>query len=177
MRIQSCIAAASALALAACGGPDKADGNGTAASSSAAAGGQVQLDPGEWEMTMETLNVDAPGMPPAFAAAMKSAPKTHRTCMTAEEAKGPKGDIFAGQPNANCKQTGFTWAGGRIQGTTTCTGANGAGKMEMKIDGQYGRQSMDVKMNMRTEAQGTAMTIESRMTGRRIGDCPAGQGG
>jgi len=174
MRIGSCITAAGLLALAACGGPDdKADGTGSAAGS----GGQVKLQPGEWEMTMETVSVTAPGLPASVAAAMKQPKATSLTCMTPEEASGPKADMFAGSAGANCKQEGFTWSGGRIKGKTTCEPAGGAGKTVMEMDGQYSAQSMDMNMKMSTEAAGTPMTVETRMTGKRVGDCPAGKAG
>lgn len=177
MRIASFVTAAGLLALAACGGSDKADGNGSAAKSGAAAGGDVKLQPGEWEMAMETISVTAPGLPPAVAASMKQPRVTNRTCMTQEEAEGPKADMFAGSSGANCKQEGFVWAGGRMKGTTTCSGTGGTGKVSMMMDGQYSAQSMDVNMKMTTEAAGTPMTVETRMTGKRLGDCPAGKAG
>ena len=172
MRTLSCITAVSLLALAACGSSDKGDGSG-----SAAGGGGVKLQPGEWEMKMETVSVDAPGLPPSVAAAMKQPAATSRTCMTPQEAEGPKADMFAGSAGANCKQEGFTWSGGKIKGTTTCEPTGGAGKTRMEMDGTYSAQSMDMNMKMTTEAAGTPMTVETRMTGRRIGDCPAGKAG
>lgn len=180
MRIRTSIATIGLVALAACGSSDTSKGNGSATATAPAGGGgtTVKLQPGEWEMTMETLKVDAPGMPPQVAAAMKKQPRaTSRDCMTAEEAEGPKAEMFKGANGANCKQEGFVWSGGRIQGTTTCTGEKGVGKMSMTMAGQYSPTSMDVTMKMITEAAGTPMTIETRMTGRRIGECPAGKAG
>jgi hypothetical protein len=159
MRIGYCITAAGLLALAACGSSE------------------VKLQPGEWEMKMETVNVTAPGMPASVTAAMKQPAATSRSCITPEEAEGPKGDMFAGNVGANCKQEGFSWAGGRIKGTTTCTGSNGAGKVSMTMDGTYSAQAMDMNMKMTTEAAGTPMTVETRMTGKRVGDCAAPKAG
>jgi uncharacterized protein DUF3617 len=164
------------LALAACGGPDKGEGNEAAGDEAAPASG-VKLQPGEWEITMETVSVTAPGLPPSVAATIKKPRATNRTCMTPEEANGPKPDMFAGSGGVNCKQEGFSWTGGRIKGTTTCQGAGGTGKTVMAMDGQYGAQSMDMNMKMTTDAAGTPMTVETRMTGRRVGDCPAGKAG
>ena len=179
MRIKTFMTAASLAALAACGSSDNGKGNGSATATAPAGGGTtVKLQPGEWEMTMETLNVDAPGMPPQVAAAMKKQQRaSSRDCMTPEEAEGPKAEMFKGADGANCKQEGFVWSGGRIQGTTTCTGEKGVGKVSMTMAGQYSPTSMDVTMKMVTEAAGTPMTIETRMTGRRIGECPAGKAG
>ncbi len=113
---------------------DSAAGGGGSASASG-----VSLQPGEWEMKTEVVNVSAEGLPAGIADGMKAqASSTTKTCMTAEEAKGPKGDIFAGK-GSNCKSEGFSWSGGRIKGKTTCTGQGGAGKTVMEMDGKLQR--------------------------------------
>lgn len=163
---------AAALALAACGGSaDKSDGNGTAA---AAGGSGVSLNPGEWEMKMEVVDVAAEGLPPGMAESMKkSASSTSRTCMTPEEAKGPKGDIFAGDKSGNCKSEGFKWEGGRIQGKTVCPGQAGTGETEMTMDGTYGAENIDMTMKTKTDLMGKPMTMEMRVSGKRVGECSA----
>jgi hypothetical protein len=171
------ILGAAALALAACGSSDKSGGNG----SSAAAGGSgsggasgISLQPGEWEMKTEVVNVSAEGLPPGIAEGMKAqAGSTTRTCMTAEEAKGPKADMFARNNPGNCKSEGFSWSGGRIHGTTTCTGTEGAGKAVVTMDGQYSPQSIDMTMKSETDIAGKAMKVEMRISGHRVGECSA----
>jgi hypothetical protein len=186
------ILGAAALVLAACGssGGDKADGagNGTAASESggsAASGtggsggsgsgsaGAVNLQPGEWEMNMEVVNVKVEGLPEGVADAMKKEGKASRTCMTEEEAKGPKADMFTKDNASNCKSESFTWSGGRIQGKTTCEGQGGAGKTQMTMDGRYTPQSIDMTMKSETDMMGKAMTMEMRLSGKRVGECTA----
>ncbi len=170
MRISLCLASATALALAACGSGEKG-GEG-----SSILGGSSAMQPGEWEMTIETLNVSAPNMPPEAMAQMKRPPVTTKTCMSEEEAKGPKPETFTGNAGgANCKAEGFSWAGGKIKGKTVCSGPGGSGNMTMDMDGEYARTSMTVNMKMKTEQQGMAMDMETRITGKRIGDCPAGK--
>jgi hypothetical protein len=182
---------AAALALAACGssGGDKA-GEGAANGSAAAtekggsgsfgsgaasgSGSAVNLQPGEWEMKMEVVNVKVEGLPEGVADGMKSqAGGTNRTCMTPEEAKAPKGDIFTGDNAANCKSEGFKWEGGRIAGKTTCAGQGGTGQTVMTMDGRYTPQSIDMTMKSDTEMMGKAMTMEMRVSGKRIGECTA----
>lgn len=173
MRIQSCIAAAMLMALAACG-KSGTDANG---STTASSGGDASIQPGEWEIRSEVVSVNAPGLPPAVAAQMKQPAKVNRECITPEEAKAPKSGMFSGEDAKNCKQEGFNWSGGRIAGTTTCTGADGSpdSKVTMILDGQYSAQSMDINMKTNTEARGIKMDMEVRMSGRRIGECPAGK--
>jgi hypothetical protein len=181
------ILSAAVLALAACGSGDKAGesgGNGSAPAASggtsapAASGGSsasgVTLQPGEWEMKMEVVDVKVAGLPPGLAESMKSqAGGTNKTCMTPEEAKGPKGDIFAGDKSGQCKSEGFRWAGGRIQGKTTCPGQGGTGQTVMTMDGTYTAQNIDMTMKSETELMGKPLTMEMRVTGRRVGECSA----
>ena len=169
--------AASLLALAACGSKD--DGNSTKTGGGGLFGGSVQLQPGEWEMTMQVVDYKAPGMPASVAQQMKAQPPTTtRDCMTEEEAKGPKPDAFTpGQNGLNCKQENFSWANGKISGKTSCEGANGAGKMAMTMDGSYTPTSMDINIKNETTANNVAASVEMRVSGRRIGECPAGKAG
>jgi hypothetical protein len=182
------ILSAAVLALAACGssGGEKAGegGNGSASAtgsggsgssaSGSGSGSAVNLQPGEWEMKMEVVNVKVEGLPEGVADGMKSqAGGTNRTCMTPEEAKAPKGDIFTGDNAANCKSEGFKWEGGRIAGKTTCAGQGGTGQTVMTMDGRYTPQSIDMTMKSDTEMMGKAMTMEMRVSGKRVGECTA----
>jgi hypothetical protein len=166
------LAATLLLALGACGSGGT-DGNG-----SASASGGTELQPGEWEMKMELLDVKGPGIPANAVAQMKQqVARTTRDCMTPEEAKGPRSDMFTKGQAANCKQDDFTWSGGKIHGVLTCggSGPGGEGKVTMTMDGQYGGQSIDMTMKTKTEAQGASMDMDMRITGRRVGECPAGK--
>lgn len=168
------ILSAAVLVLAACG----KSGGGNESSAAAGGGGSasasgVNLQPGEWEMKTEVVNVAAEGLPAGIAEGMKAqASSTTKTCMTPEEAKGPKGDIFAGK-DSNCKSENFSWSGGAIKGKTVCTGQGGAGRTEMEMDGKYSAQSIDMTMKSKTDLAGKAMTMEMRVQGRRIGECSA----
>jgi hypothetical protein len=168
---------AAALALAACGSSaDKSGGNGASAAAAGGAGASsgVSLQPGEWEMKMEVLDVKAEGLPAGMADGLKkSAGNTNRTCMTPEEAKGPKGDIFAGDKSGNCKSEGFKWANGHIEGKTTCPGQGGTGETVMTMNGSYGPQNIDMTMKTQTDLMGKPMTMEMRVSGRRVGECSA----
>ena len=166
MKIQLILSAV-AVGLAGCGSPS---GNESGASGGSAAA--VTLQPGEWEMKMEVVNVAAEGLPAGMVEGMKkSAGKTTRTCMTPEEAKGPKDDLFAGDKSGNCKSEGFSWSGGRIKGKIICGDQSGAGKTVMTMDGSYQPQRIDLTMKSETDVAGKPMTMEMRVSGRRIGEC------
>ena len=167
------ILSAAVLVLAACGKSGGGNESSAAGGGGSASASGVNLQPGEWEMKTEVVNVTAEGLPAGVADGMKAqASSTTKTCMTPEEAKGPKGDIFAGKDN-NCKSEGFSWSGGTIKGKTTCTGQGGAGTTVMEMDGKYSAQSIDMTMKSKTDLGGKAMTMEMRVSGKRIGECPA----
>ncbi|HEX8125296.1 MAG TPA: DUF3617 domain-containing protein [Allosphingosinicella sp.] len=192
------ILSAAALALAACGssGGDKGEGagnsaaaaesgggsaggakggGGSAAGTGGASGSAVQLQPGEWEIKMEVVDIEVAGLPEGVAEGMKSQAGggTNRTCMTPEDAKGPSAEMFGKNDPANCKSEGFAWSGGRILGKTTCQAENGQGKTVMTMDGRYTPQNIDMTMKTQTDMMGKDMTMQMRVTGRRVGECTA----
>lgn len=169
------IGACLTLALAGCGGSETNatnDGGGGTGSEAAAAsgGGAMQIQPGEWEVTSQLVNIEAPNMPPEAAAAMKQSmgeKATSRKCITPEEAAG--GDFVSPDPDAQCTKQGFSFAGGQIQGTMTCT--SDEGKATISMSGRHSGTSYDMSSKVTSANQGGSITMESRVTGRRLGEC------
>jgi hypothetical protein len=178
MRKDVCIAVSLVAALAACGkSGDQGNGKQSATGSSAAAtgSGPIQIQPGEWEMTYETVNVSGAGLPPGYLAAMKGHKVTRRDCITPEQAAQPMAKMMDAQQKGQCDYKGFSIANGHIQGTVSCgSGGKTPGKMTMTMNGQYDGQSYAYTSSMTNEGQGMNMTIESRSTAHRIGECTAG---
>lgn len=159
--------------LTACG---QSAGNGAAANGSAAsdggapatgggaAGAMVQMEPGEWEVS---ITLPAGGQMPGT-----------RICITPQDvAQGAAAMLNGGgrqQQGINCDYSGVTMAGGRIQGTSTCTQAEGT-TISVTMDGTMSPTAYDVNQRMRTTVRGQTRETEAHMTGRRIGECQAGQ--
>ncbi|TMJ15433.1 MAG: DUF3617 family protein [Alphaproteobacteria bacterium] len=179
--LKAALLAGAVLALAACGG-DKgesarksevaggANASGTASASAAAAPAaspgspaqRMQLDPGQWEITVQT-KMSGKGMPPEVASAMAM--------------NKVDGSVFAGKEEGGCTAKDMAIEGGRVRGTMTCKGQNGTGAMTMTMDGQYSGTSFDIRNKMDISGQGMAgMTVEAHSVGKRVGDCPAGAG-
>jgi len=194
------ILGAAALALAGCGGGEKAaDGNratGEAATDNAVAGNGATaavsagatapaggggasnlIRPGEWETKIEAVDVDAPGMPAQvkqmMASAMAGTKSTVRDCVTPEEARRPTADLFTGKGKSGCTSKDFSMSGGRMRGTISCPAANGQGMTTLTMDGQFNPESYNVSQTMQAEAAGSRMTIKARVVGRRVGECSA----
>ena len=173
MRKTMWMAASLVVALAACG-KSANQGNQSGTAPAAAAAADVQMQPGEWEMVVETVNVSGTALPPNYAEAMKGHKVTRRHCITPEEAAHPMRKMMESQQKGQCDFKGLTIANGQIQGSATCGGGNRPGKMTMSMNGQFDAQSFAYTSKISNEGPGMTITIESRAAGHRVGECPAG---
>jgi hypothetical protein len=135
---------------------------------------RVTLEPGEWENSVEIVDVKIDGLPDGVPAgamdSMKGKVTTSKSCITEEEAKN-----FAAQEKTNCEVKKFDMSGGAVSSEMACSNMGGApGSMTMVMDGKYGPSSYDMTMNMNGGAAGMKMNISAKSSGKRIGDCPAG---
>ena len=140
---------------------------------------EVSLEPGEWENTVEILDVEIEGMPNGAPAGlienMKSQKTTSKSCMSEEQAKNPGAEFFSAQKEFDCEVKKFNMSGGAIDSEMSCTNMNqGAGQMTMAMTGQYGPSSYDMTLSMDGGAAGVNMKITAKNSGKRIGACTAG---
>ncbi|MDB5672224.1 MAG: hypothetical protein JWO25_3183 [Alphaproteobacteria bacterium] len=177
MRLEHYAAAAVLLALTACGSANrnegKTDQNGqTPPSSSAAAvaGAVSRINPGQWEMTVDTAVEGLPNMP-AGPATEKA---VHRTCISKADAAKPPTDMFSGGQK-DCVTREFNVSGGSVHSVIACGGPS-ASKAEITADGSFGGDSVDVRSKIVTGGQGPAMTISSHLVGHRVGECTGKEG-
>jgi Protein of unknown function (DUF3617) len=181
------MAATAALALAACNNQQEAGNaaaNGAAADGgnvATAAGGDagtagaamVEMRPGQWETTVEVLRLNmanVPGMPAGMTQPLPP-PTTVRSCVTPEQARRPNADMFAGGNQAGCTYENFSMTGGRMQGVVTCNSSGTT--VRSTFNGSFGAESMQVESETQVSANGVTVDTASRVTGRRLGDCPA----
>jgi hypothetical protein len=186
----SIIAAATlALALGACGKTGTASDNGVStngAGSASASGGPagatasgpaaegLKLRPGYYETETQSA---ISGLPPQLAKALGAEKKTGRHCISPKEANRPSADLFGGKKQPGCQSKDVAYAGGRIHGVLACAGKGheGGGVATITLDGTYTADSYEVRSHIVTRAGGgQSMTIDSRATAHRVGDCPAG---
>lgn len=138
---------------------------------------EVTLEPGEWENTVEIVDVKIEGLPEGAPANMMDAMKTttvSKSCITEEQAKNPGAEFFAAQEQTSCKVKKFDMSGGAISSEMSCANAGTPGEMTMAMTGQYGPSSYDMTMKMNGGAGGMKMDITAKSNGKRIGECPAG---
>lgn len=180
MRIVTLIPFA-ALALTACGGGEVSLTNASpedVAKKVDAAGG-LRFKPGKWEMTVQTVSVDIPGLDPAtkqqMTDMMVKKVQTTTSCITKTQAKSPPAEVIA-RSQGRCKYENFQMDGGRIDGTLVCPaqGQQGAlgGAMKMRVAGTFDENSFAIDNDMEASApNGPAMKIKAKSSGKRIGDC------
>lgn len=140
---------------------------------------RVTLEPGEWENTVEIVDVKIDGLPDGMPAGvmdkMMGKVTTSKSCITEEEAAKPGAQFFAAQEKTNCEVKKFSMSGGAVSSEMSCNNMGGApGNMTMTMDGQYGPSSYDMTMNMIGGAAGMKMNISAKSNGKRIGSCPTG---
>lgn len=183
MRFKLAAALTGAFALVACGGTDAdTDGDGTISQEEMAAEvADVKINPGEWENTVEFVEIDfddsqipeeARGFIGPALEQMRGRVNTTKSCITPEEAEQPAAEMFAGDENADCEYKRFKFSGGDIDMAMTCNSA-GSGNAEFTATGSYTEN--DYTMDMQIEMSGTpmgAMSIAANTTGKRLGECP-----
>ena len=132
----------------------------------------VRINPGYWESTSEVLNVTAPNLPREVQSRMKGPPQSSRHCISEEQAARPDANFLATQRD-NCAYRDFAMREGRIQGTMVCSGGEMPGEATAVMSGRYDPDSYDMRMRMEMDGPaGATMIIETRASGRRVGDCP-----
>lgn len=162
--------------LAACG---QGGGNSTAGGSGPAVGplggggaAGVTLQPGQWETTMQVDAAAMPDLPPGVTPPAMP-PMTTRICITPEQAANPGAEAMAGnaQQPAGCRTENFSFANGRISGTSICN--TGGVEARTTISGQFTPTTYEMTMQTATETGGAQRNSTMRITARRLGDCPA----
>ena len=172
------ISVAAVALLAGCSSNEAdADGDGNiSADEVAKVMNEVTLEPGEWENTVEIVDVKVEGLPEGAPANMMDSLKTttvSKTCITEEQAKNPGAEFFAAQEQTDCKIKKFDMSGGAINSEMSCSNVGAPGEMNMVMTGQYGPSSYDMTMKMDGGAGGMKMNITAKNNGKRIGACPA----
>lgn len=158
-------------------GADK-DGDGKISNEEVAAEmNEVNLEPGEWENTVEIVEVNIEGLPEGAPAGMMDSMKgqttTSKSCITEEQAKNPGAQFFAAQEETACEVKKFDMSGGAISSEMACKNMGAPGEMNMAMDGQYGPSNYDMTMTMSGDASGMKMNMKAKSSGKRVGDCPS----
>ena len=176
--------AGAAIALTACGGAvdADADGNGTITQSEVeAAMGDVSITPGEWENTVEFVDIsidetkipaEVRGMMTGMLEGMKGRTTVTKNCVTPEEAEQPAAEMFAGNEDADCEYDKFEFGGGAMAMEMTCQDPS-SGTAKISNSGTYSSDAyqMDMTVELNSPEMGEMM-ISAASTGKLVGACP-----
>ena len=116
-----------------------------------AVAGGPDMEPGLWEITTESrmqgMNIPA---------------STMTQCLT-EDDMVPRNT----QPGQDCEITDLTTSGDTVRWTMRCGGQG----EEVESTGQIRYHGTSFEGNITTTIGSTGMTVESTLTGKRLGDC------
>jgi hypothetical protein len=171
-----------ALAAAAC----NRQAGGNAAGGEPAAG--ISMRAGMWETQMRIVSVDAPNAPPEIVDAVRAnlppAPPAQRSCMTPAETAAPAAAFrdrsTRENPGYDCTLGDSVFTDGRIRMTLNCRSATGQPELRQALVGTYAADRFQGAVTGETATPATdampsyQIRIASTLTGRRVGDCPAG---
>ena len=133
------------------------------------------VNPGQWKQTVTMVSIDAPGMPPEAKAMMQQAmgqAQVHNVCLSAEQAKSPKEDFFAGA-DKNCRYEHFNWGGGKIDLKLKCEHPNASQTMELA--GTYEPKRYSMTMTATNEGSGPVeqFAMKMKVDAKHVGQCTA----
>ncbi len=147
-----------------------------------AGAGESFVRPGLWESKVTIDQLDVPGIPPEMASRMKSMMaerqmNASRNCLTADDVKKPKEDLFAGQ-NKSCRYDHFNMGDGKIDAVMRCGDKNASQVMQMSGTYSPDRYQMQMSNTVEAAAKGAqgAMAMRMRIDARRIGECTGKEG-
>lgn len=168
-------AAVLALALGGCG-------------RSGGGGGNVAMERGEWETTVQITNLRVDNLPPFLRDDMRRMPgnrtQTTRGCwpMTAavvriEELRFSPPELD--RPGPECHIPELVMEGGRLRGRMRCTGIPGPGMgsggsmtVSGELDGSYTAASLQATASGEVSFGVQGGSADVRITSRRLGACP-----
>ncbi|NNC72561.1 MAG: DUF3617 domain-containing protein [Sphingomonadaceae bacterium] len=144
----------------------------------ACSGGDVALQPGEWEMTTSITDIEAPGAPEQMVEMMRTQlgqADTDTNCLTDADSEDPlAGMLEDGDFGDECDWGDSSFAGGVINVNGTCAAPGGQGNAEISFEGTYTATSMDAEIEVAmTDGPMGDITMSGTMNGERTGECSA----
>ena len=140
----------------------------------AAAGSDTPLSPGLWEIR------NTPGVATLDGQTLDDLPlgeiRTQQVCLAAAEAADPAA-FFARDKQADCRITSASTADGKVAIDGVCPNPEEGNDGTLKLSGRYGGDSYELDFLTRAEDFQGVMTFSGKLTGRRVGACPASNQG
>lgn len=153
------------LLLAGCGGGEEAAENQVAAAASA-------IEPGLYEVRSEVTAFEQMDQGQAKIDTPVGTAATEQVCVAPGDR--PISQLFTGA-GFDCDYSNYYGRNGRINHTLNCSREGADGNVAMAVEGTFTADSFEVSREITTyfASEGDVRTTAT-VTGRRIGDCPAG---
>ncbi len=138
-------------------------------------GGDLNLTPGQWEVTTSFSEFNAPDLDPnTLSIVTKNLGKgtTIKTCLTETDVKEPGANFFGNGEADECEFSEFNRAGDSMVVAMSCKLPGGI-NIKSKMDGVYAAKSYELKLD--SEMSGGPFGefgMVGTVTGQHIGDCP-----
>ena len=132
-----------------------------------------ELRAGEWEISREVTDVTPrDDGPPAIKAAVGDK-AVGRSCVAPGDVKKPQGELFAAE-GSECTSRDLYMSGGRLNATLACSRPGLSGNIATIVNGTFKAESIEATATTETSllSQGDVRIVE-KLTGRRVGECPA----
>ncbi len=177
-RLAFAFATTAALALAACGSKESAEGPKTEEQVKAEVAAMTKMKPGEYESTMKLTKMEIPGLPEAQAKQMQdmmagqSQKQTY--CLTAEQSEKGGEEMFKQLGQGDCKFDKFVTTSDTVDAVMNCKMPGGAGEGKFAMTGTVAEESSEIKMNVEmsgAQFPGGKASMAMEASARRIGDC------
>lgn len=133
-----------------------------------------ELEPGLYEQHFQNeMIVKRPGHAPETQQPPMAA---QRLCIERIAPDHP--ETFLALPDgAECTFDKAVWAEGKADIAGSCLAGDGGPPFKTSITGSYQRTAFNVALHMVTEIPEVAVDMTLNITARRVGDCPAKNGG
>ncbi|WP_066700038.1 DUF3617 domain-containing protein [Sphingobium amiense] len=133
----------------------------------------IVMQAGQWELTRKTTGYNTPTVTPAqYQEALKQVSED-KVCISVDRDGLPTPDAIAGTEGSDCTYKDKLARKGRLIATLSCKA--GKGTSEIAVEGNYTADTLTLGATM-TKVEGGSPVLRTThdLTGRRVGDCPAG---
>jgi hypothetical protein len=132
-----------------------------------------QLQPGQWEMTTEVTSLTKADQGTPRINTPAGTRLSSSVCVPPAAAKKPPPALFATREDS-CTYKDFYMSGGRLNASLDCKRRGLNGQVGMNVNGSYTATTIEGTVGITTYlATDGDVRIESRLTGRRTGECTA----
>jgi outer membrane murein-binding lipoprotein Lpp len=155
------------LVLAGCGGeaPKQAEAPKAAA---------TELSAGQWEVATEVTQFTQMDKGKAAIDTPAGTRATETVCVGAGEGKQPPAALLAGSNAYTCTYNNHYMSSGTLNTQLDCRREGVSGQVMMSLDGSYTADTLEANQSLTTYLPGQGdVRIQSKVTGRRTGECTA----